>query len=583
MPTKYSSSVKLRKANRYFTYQFYAEMANKNIDPKDGLKIAALTCLSWLRDRLEGNDIDKNLKLPTEDNYKKVSDDKFRSFTIKDSYLISVESDLKEGIWALNINENDSGTISGEIVPGRTIQSDIGFRIIDNKLACAFKTTVNDLNDVEKANCIRYSLIKDLGCNPNFGFIQVNELYNPNNMIIDDESKLNEVLNVLHSRSNQLPLIIYTYDDHSLVDVSDIKLEDFKENYTSLGNNTKSILNKAIQDNKEPEDDFTLRNKAYANRYLGYARAYFLSKKMFKSFKNLFNVKEVSVNSVFVVDAYNYQTKRYDYEDKDKYQKYIFNYTRDKVLDFHDVLFVTDARILIQRNNENAIQEIEKQLLEEQNKFEQFKSKQERSTRKNDYVFKDNSKDELIDTLKRLESTEKEKQVLNNEIDRLKREILNKNEYIDYLHRKDDRPKYHKDIYTWALQFSYIVLDKKAKDCLDKKDAENVDIDVICDALDYLDKAYSKYLFENITIDELNDISDRIYGRPYNVSPSGIPSSAKSDCKIRYTFNNEKRKEYVLDQHLKIGRHGELLRIYFIVDKDRKKIVIGSLPNHLEY
>ncbi|MBQ3419581.1 MAG: hypothetical protein IJH31_05570 [Erysipelotrichaceae bacterium] len=43
------------------------------------------------------------------------------------------------------------------------------------------------------------------------------------------------------------------------------------------------------------------------------------------------------------------------------------------------------------------------------------------------------------------------------------------------------------------------------------------------------------------------------------------------------------KREVPLDQHLKIGVHSELLRIYFIVDKERKRIVIGSLPNHLEY
>ncbi len=61
-----------------------------------------------------------------------------------------------------------------------------------------------------------------------------------------------------------------------------------------------------------------------------------------------------------------------------------------------------------------------------------------------------------------------------------------------------------------------------------------------------------------------------------------IPSSAKGDCKIKYAFVGEKRVEHILDQYLKIGAHGELLRVYFIVDKDRKKIIIGSLPNHLE-
>lgn len=159
----------------------------------------------------------------------------------------------------------------------------------------------------------------------------------------------------------------------------------------------------------------------------------------------------------------------------------------------------------------------------------------------------------------------------------------NKYEYIAYIKRKETRPKKHKDIEDWAKQFNSLILEKKAIACLNNNDAENVDVDVICDALDYLDKAYSRYLFEGLSIDELNEYSSKIYNRPYNVTPSGIPVSAKGDCKVKYAFVNENRIEHVLDQHLKIGKHGELLRIYFIIDKERQKIVIGSLPNHLEY
>ncbi len=583
MANKYSSTVKLRKANRYNTYQLYAEMDNKNISLNDGLKIAALTCFSWLRNRLGENNIFKELLMPNEKDYKKVSNDSFKSFMINDSYIISVEANLNEGIWALRIIENDSGNLGNQgIVPGRTIQTDIGFRIVDNVLECGFKTIVSDIKEVELANCVRLSLVKELTLNPDFGLRQINNLYNPNNMIIDDENKLEEVFNILHSKDNQLPLLVYTYDDHSMADVKDIKLDDFKINPIPL-KGTQSLLDKVISKDKGPKEDITSKATPYSHRYLGYARTYLLSKKMFEHFGKKFNINSVNLDEVYVIDLNDYKISRFSYNIKEKYKKLVCNYTRNKELDFKDVLFVDEARILLQRNNESAKKEKEKLLDEAIEKLEQLKSKQARETRKSEYVPTDSSKSELIDALEKLENSEKEKVVLNNEINRLKKELDNKNDYIEYIHRKENRPKYHKDIVGWASQFNNIILDKKAIDCLDKNDAENVDVDVICDALDYLDKVYSKYLFENLSIDELNAISANIYNRPYNVTPSGIPSSAKGDCKIKYAFVGEKRVEHILDQHLKIGAHGELLRVYFIVDKDRKKIIIGSLPNHLEY
>ena len=44
--------------------------------------------------------------------------------------------------------------------------------------------------------------------------------------------------------------------------------------------------------------------------------------------------------------------------------------------------------------------------------------------------------------------------------------------------------------------FASLIIDKKAVDLLQSNSAENVDVDVICDALDYLDTLYAKYLFE---------------------------------------------------------------------------------------
>ena len=48
--------VKLLKNHLYPTYQLHAHMANEKTTPQDGLRLAALTTMHWLKTRL-GDDV----------------------------------------------------------------------------------------------------------------------------------------------------------------------------------------------------------------------------------------------------------------------------------------------------------------------------------------------------------------------------------------------------------------------------------------------------------------------------------------------------------------------------------------------
>ena len=576
MNNQYTSAVKLLKTNRYNTYQFYGIMANPATKPEDGLKIAALTCLSWLRKRLEGNRIPECLIMPEESQYDSVKDEDFDSFNITDEYIIDVVADMEDGIWTLRIIENDLGALSdGVAVPGRTIESNIAFRIVDNRLQCAFKTSISDKEDVEKADCVRFSVIKELCLNPLFGLKQIEKVYDPDNMDIINEERINEVSSLAKSRDNQLPLIIYTYNDFS----------NGLNQPTGLSSSSQPGL---FEIQKESIRKHVLsKTNAYANRYAGIARPYFLPKRMFDKFNELFSFHSCKEGDVLIINPKKYggNIRVYSYEDKNSYRNYVVNFTRDKDIDFKDVAFIDEAKILLEQKKENYNAEILAQLDETTRNLESIKTKINRSERINDYKKNDNadSNRELKDTLEKLQKSENTVLVLNREIDRLKSRMSKMEEYISYVKRKATRPQEHSEIPEWINSYKYVVFDKKAVDCLNRNDAENVDIDVICDSLDYLEHLYSQYLFEGMEKEELNDKSSEIYNRPFEVSPSGIPISAKGECKVKYTFEDGIRREYPLDWHLKAGNHGELIRIYFIIDKTKKKMIIGSLPNHLTY
>ena len=571
----YTSTVKLLKTHRYRTYQFYGEMLNNTTKPENGLKIAALTCLSWIRNRLEGNTIPDCLMLPSQADYLTTSNEDFKSFNIAGDYVIDVIADMEDGIWALRIIENDLGALSGTVpVPGRTIQSDVAFRIIDGKLQCGFKTTVSDKDDVEKASCIRFSLIKELCLNETFGLRQIVNIFDPVHMDISNEERLNEIYSIFQNKENQLPFLIYTYNDFSDQEQPGFRIGMENQNLAQLKAESvnKNVLSRAVP---------------YANRNAGNSRPFFLPKRMFKKFNDLFSVGAYSAGDVIVIDpkVFGGRSKVYLYEDKEQYRDYVGNFTREKNINFKDVLFVDEAKIITDRKNSDYVSEILAQLDETTKSLEIIKSKISRAERINDYQKNDSTdvNKELEETLNKLQKSENTNLVLDREISRLRAEIKNKNDYIAYIDRWKARPEKHKDIPEWISSYKYVVLDKKAVDCLNRNDAENVDLNTICDSLDYMEYLYSQHLFEGMSKEELNNRSSNIYNRPFEVSPSGIPSSAKGECKVKYAFEDGIRREYPLDWHLKAGNHGELIRIYFIIDKNRKKIIVGSLPNHLKY
>jgi len=579
--TKKASAVKLAKTNRYCTYQFYGEMANKNTNLKDGLKYAILTTFEWLRERISEDNVPDELKMPESGEYKKADDSLFKSFSLSDSYTIDVISDIEEGIWSIKIIEADSGQLNEDKVPvpGRTIQSDIGFRIVDGRLECGFKTTVFDSTETEMANCIRFKLIRDLGYSSVFGLRQLNNLSDYSNREIHDDASFENLKYLVNSEENQLPILIYA-DSNIGNGKPDLKLPfstgiiPKTDNILLLNKNKSESLKQDIE-----HMDVTCR------KYYGHARIFFVARECFAKVASLLNKTCILPDEVIVIDAKKDggKSKKYAHSDK-TYSNYVTNYQREKTVDYKDVLFVDEARILTKVKDEERHKEKSEALEKSKEVISTLKGQIDRTNRISEYESDDDS-EYIIECLNsKIDELTNEKEVLLKEKRRLENELIRKDSYIQYLERKEKWPDKHKDIAEWCSDFKYVELDTKAVNCLESNDATNVKCDVIVDALDYLEYAYAKYLFGEISEDMLLEIQSNIYDRPYNVTPSGIPTSAKSDCKIRYSFGVEKKREYLLDQHLKIGAHGEnLLRIYFLIDKDRKKIVIGSLPNHLKY
>ena len=112
-----------------------------------------------------------------------------------------------------------------------------------------------------------------------------------------------------------------------------------------------------------------------------------------------------------------------------------------------------------------------------------------------------------------------------------------------------------------------------------------MNLDLICDAVDFLATDYYARRFEGLSTEEMNTRCSRKYGRPFEVKPTGASTIAFTPLQYKIKYfpgRNGKPVESALDFHLCVGNDPEsLLRIYFLHDDEKQRIVIGSLPRHL--
>lgn len=156
---------------------------------------------------------------------------------------------------------------------------------------------------------------------------------------------------------------------------------------------------------------------------------------------------------------------------------------------------------------------------------------------------------------------------------------------INHLINKLGRPNKFSKIADWVRDTfaGRLELTAKAEKMLNVTDL-SIDIDILCDTIEYLATEYLDYLKNEISQDEMVELMALKYNRPFSVTPIsdamivGYPESYTTT----YVPANNKPETRGLDLHLKYGVNPEtLIRIYFFYEEKEKKIVIGSLPKHL--
>ena len=596
--------VRLMKNHLYPTYQLHAFMANKKTAPRDGLRLAGLITMEWLRQRLGDHAPEEFLRLPEPSAYLSVDDSCLPSLHINSGFLIDIVSLPDQGIWTLQITEPDLGSDPGnpqqarQAVPGRVIETNVGFKISGAQLECGFQTVISDPEGTtQQAEVYRLAIIRRLVDHPDFGLKQLSKLtHEPQKISTVDQLKT--MLAIWKDQGNQLPCVVFTYSRETqpaTVDVPEFILNSgLPVKGFPIGTQIPGIPVTKPAAIKLPYDV-----EPFAKYGVTFCRSYILDDPLLERFISASGVSALPGDIIIlepIISGGKYHTIPYkpskarQEEAMNRLRDEMYGYSRGKLVTFGNIQFISAAREGLLRSSTDAMQ----QSAETSDLWAQ-------KLALNDAQWRDKLREkekechalaEQLDRQKQYqERLEKEKEKLRDDIlkerQRAERLLADKDEDIAYLKRKLSQPTDHSQIAAWVENnFSgRLILHSKAKALLEDKSARSISVELICDALDFLATDYWDRRYARITTEEMNNRCSEKYGRPFEVKPTGTTTIefTPSQYKVKYYPGAAgKPVESALDYHLGVGNDPEnLLRIYFLHDDGKKLIVVGSLPRHL--
>ena len=147
---------------------------------------------------------------------------------------------------------------------------------------------------------------------------------------------------------------------------------------------------------------------------------------------------------------------------------------------------------------------------------------------------------------------------------------------------KLSRPTRFSEIPDWVrITFNNkLILLPCAERMLQKDTICGIDLDILCDAVEYLAEEYRDYRLGELEQDAILDICAYKYERAFKIKNVNTATIQRYNSQYTVKYKNE---TVPLNLHLCYGNNPEtVIRIYFFYDSDTQQIVIGSLPKHLD-
>ena len=593
--------VHLMKNRLYPTYQLHAYMANKKTAAQDGLRLAALVTMNWLARRI-GDDIPEILqRVPDASDYLQATDDDLPSLHINAGYIIDIVSLPKDGTWTLQIAEPDLGSDPGnaqqsrKAVPGRVIETNIEFRIVGSRLECGFQTVISDPEGTsQEAEVYRLAIIRQLAGHPDFGLKQITPLCSEP-LPLKTSEQVKNMFEAWKSAENQIPCVIFT---HARSVQAPTQLPSI---HTDIWSSSPALIRPELQQKPTaPTPEMPYDVSGFAKSSITFCRTYIADNAIFEKLSAQLPLTPCP-GDIIVLEPPAFggkaraiplkpnATRRKEQIDALKLE--MCQYLRNRHISFGRIAFLSAARKDLLQHTQDTIHQAEESSGLWEQKLEETNAHWKGILQEKESAY--NALSDQIDRLKQYQAQlEAEKDALRQDLEnahtRVKHLLDEKDDEIAYLKRKLGQPKDHIEIANWvkANFGGKLLLHQKAENLLTDKNARSVDLELICDALDFLATDYWDRRYANCTTDEMNTRCSRKYGRPFEVKPVGDTTIEYTpvDYKIKYFIGAKgKPVESALNFHLCVGNAPEnLLRIYFLHDDDKKLIVVGSLPRHLK-
>lgn len=595
--------IKLLKNVSYPTFQLYAEVENTRTAVPDALKIAVAETFTWLRTRFRGFDeIPPEMCLPEPRDYLSIRDDDLKSFRINEGYVAEVAYVREKGIWAFNLIEPDLGPDPGNTeqarkpVPGRVFETNIAFRIFDGRLECGFKTTCSEPEGTA-APCesFRVSVVKTMVRNELLGLkhgLPITETpYEA-----DTVDKVKRIAAFAKDEQREIPLVVVS----EYIGVVDM-LAFFKTLQTDISSLRPQLERIADEYNTNATAELPKKYNELAKLCMGYAHFCVLPNRFVDLFaektKDEFPLENGDTRIIFPVQSGQssrmFTRAEISADQSDFYNSVrtiVTGYSKGKVMHFGQVKFINEARAEEQQTiiDMNA---------SKTDIAEAFGKKLDIQGAK--YAGEINLlRARLKESEQRVERLKNQAAALEDE----KRQYCEKNETLkrNFSDAEEcrkaaltqrtmliERPNKPDEMAKWVEKYfsSRLTLHNNAVGLMKKVKPGEVDMPLLCDAVEFLAVEYRDCLMRTITPEEKENICSDKYGRRFEVTTINDRSieTFPGEYKIKYGRSYKgKPAEMPLNLHLKIGVDPEhLIRIYFLYDTENKLIVIGSMPKHL--
>ena len=598
----------------YSTYQLHAFTSNKQTPSEDAFKIIVLETMSWLRERFRALDVPHEIKLPDPEDYEKLNISELKSFHIDSGYILEVIFLEEEKTWAMQLVEPDLGPNPGRTsqvrspAPGRMFFTNIGLVMKANTVEIGINVQVSELeNEETPCEVFRIGVVKRLARNPKIGLEQeLKYRIRETPYVIENLGDIGKLKSLIQAEARQLPVLVISEPGEK----------------TILSHETPVILAQKVENLSRPIypitekfnklSDYSQAKKCpilaedLAEPMMGYAYTFSLPYSFYDEFTASEEVPlEAGGICVYYPSLFGGYKEKYRYQDMSQNPEMTYKllesnvqeFLKRKTIKFGDVKFLRQLKqkemenILLSAKQHGQGQEIFLKEMEDYKRLRDQKLAEARGEFDQTISALEKEKEKLSNRIRQLEERSNKEaieeegvNILNEELFALREENIKLKEQIEKL----NRPNKTTEIPKWVEKcFSgRLILHEKAVDLIANTQTSEVDMALLCDALEYLSKEYRDELIGKITEEERNSICSKRYDRPFTVTPiTGMtPNAYPLEYKIKYYRDDRgKKHESVLDLHLKSGVGTEnLLRIYFLYDKENQLIVVGSLPKHLK-